>query len=132
MEFGRFARPASVESHGDGFDLDQLLHPGQAFDHPNDVVDDPDLTINEKRAILSSWASDACAVDSQPGLRRRPGAVRVVTFDDIVDALKALDAADGDSEPRAVQRQLRKQRMRRYISRWGRSRSGGEGSPLGA
>ena len=25
-------------------------------------MNDPDLTINEKRAILSSWASDACAI----------------------------------------------------------------------
>ena len=41
-----------------------LLHPAQAFSHPSDVVNDPDLTLNEKRAILASWASDACAVDS--------------------------------------------------------------------
>ena len=39
------------------FDLDQLLHPAQAFGHPSEVVNDPDLTLNEKRAILASWAS---------------------------------------------------------------------------
>lgn len=44
------------------FDLDQLLHPAQAFGHPSEVVNDPDLTLNEKRAILTSWASYACAV----------------------------------------------------------------------
>jgi hypothetical protein len=119
------------ERSRDGFDLDELLHPAHAFDHPHDVVTDPDLTLNEKRAILSSWASDACAVESQPGLRRPPGAARVVTFDDIVDALKALDAA-ADLKPRAVDWQLRKRRIRRHLSRWGRSRSGSEGSPLGA
>jgi hypothetical protein len=42
-------------------EFDDLLHPAQAFEH-RDVVHDPDLTINEKRAILASWASDACAV----------------------------------------------------------------------
>ena len=45
------------------FDLNSLLHPASAFDHPLDVVRDPDLTLNEKRAILASWASDACAVE---------------------------------------------------------------------
>ena len=37
-----------------GFDLNELLHPAQAFRHPSDVVSDPDLTLNEKRAILAS------------------------------------------------------------------------------
>src|SRR6202012_4996881 len=39
-----------------------LLHPADAFIHPMDVVEDCDLTSDEKRAILSSWAADACAV----------------------------------------------------------------------
>ncbi|HET7383471.1 MAG TPA: hypothetical protein VFJ59_12925, partial [Pseudolabrys sp.] len=53
----------------DTFDLDALLHPARAFAHPMDVVRDPDLTLNEKRAILASWASDACAVEAAPELR---------------------------------------------------------------
>ena len=48
-------------------DLDALLHPAQAFEHPRDVIGDADLTLNEKRAILASWASDACAVEAAPG-----------------------------------------------------------------
>jgi len=36
------------------FNIDQLLHPAQAFSHPSKVVNDPDLTRNEKRAILAS------------------------------------------------------------------------------
>ena len=75
----------------DTFDLDALLHPAQAFGHPSEVVNDPDLTLNEKRAILASWASDACAVDSAPPLRKAPGG-RVVSFDDVVEALQSLDA----------------------------------------
>jgi hypothetical protein len=54
-------------------DMDALLHPARAFDHPADVVNNPDLTLNEKRAILASWASDACAVEAAPALRRPPG-----------------------------------------------------------
>jgi hypothetical protein len=73
------------------FDLDSLLHPAQAFEHPDNVVNDPDLTLSEKRAILASWASDSCAVEARPELRRPPGAARSVSFDEIMDALRALD-----------------------------------------
>ena len=83
-------------SHDDfDLDLNALLHPASAFDHPRDVVNDSDLTRHEKRAILSSWASDACAVASAPGLRQPPGARAAVTFDEIIDALRSLD----DPEP---------------------------------
>src|ERR1700745_2374923 len=33
-----------------------LLHPSGAFAHPYQVVDDPDLTLSEKHAILAAWA----------------------------------------------------------------------------
>ena len=51
------------------------------------MLDDPDLTPNEKRAILASWASDACAVEASPALRTsaKGGYVR---FDDIMEALR--------------------------------------------
>jgi hypothetical protein len=74
----------------DRFDLTALLHPAQAFAHPSDVVNDCDLTLAEKRAILASWASDACAVEANPGLRRAPASATVL-FDDIIAALRALD-----------------------------------------
>jgi hypothetical protein len=73
------------------FDLDQVLNPAAVFNHPRDVLNDPDLTKQEKRAILSSWASDACAVESMSSLRQRPGGAAPVSFDDIVDALRSLD-----------------------------------------
>jgi hypothetical protein len=60
-----------------------------------EVVNDPDMTIQEKRAILASWASDACAVEAAPELRHRPG-TPVVRFDDIMDALKCLDREAAD------------------------------------
>jgi hypothetical protein len=81
------------------YDLDELLHPAQAFSHPSEVVKDPDLTLNEKRAILSSWASDTCAVEAAPDLRVTTSG-RVVCWDDIMDALRALDrTADGYGKP---------------------------------
>jgi hypothetical protein len=55
-----------------------------------EVVRDPDLTTNEKRAILASWASDACAVEEAHDVRHPPGAPPA-RFDDILDALKHLD-----------------------------------------
>lgn len=78
------------------FELDHLLNPAAVFDHPRDVLNDADLSKQEKRAILSSWASDACAVESMPGLRQQPGGRGPVSFDDIVDALRQLD---GEPEP---------------------------------
>jgi hypothetical protein len=105
------------------FDLDQLLHPAQAFDHPSAVLRDPDLTLNEKRAILAAWASDACAVEAAPELRTGPrGAVR---FDDIMDALRELDK---QAYPPGVDRQLRKG-VRHRVFRRDHGRSG-EGQPL--
>lgn len=86
----------------DGFDLDSLLHPAQAFEHPSHVVNDPDLTLNEKRAILASWASDACAVEAVPALRYAPGGKKPVRFDDVMEALRTLDkqAQQGDTSAR--------------------------------
>ena len=82
------------------FDLDSLLHPARAFAHPSDVVCDPDLTLNEKRAILASWASDACAVEAAPELRISMSG-NVVRWDDIMDALRTLDReAAGAGKPR--------------------------------
>ena len=93
-------------------ELDDLLHPAQAFEHPSNVVNDPDLTLNEKRAILASWASDACAVEAMPALRRPPGAPAPVTFDDVMDALRALDRRMAQQrDPARFRRALRRDRL---------------------
>jgi hypothetical protein len=95
------------------FDLNDLLHPERAFAHPRDVVGDPDLTVNEKRAILASWASDASAVEVAPALRLAPGCSRPVPVDDILDALRALD---NEAHGKAVETSwLRRQVRRRSI-----------------
>jgi hypothetical protein len=84
-------------------DLEALLHPARAFAHPKDVLGDPDLTLHEKRAILASWASDACCVDAAPAWRQFPHGRLPVRFDDVMDALSELDriaaAADAPAAP---------------------------------
>jgi len=75
---------ATVDRHIDeALDLDALLHPWQAFPHPFDVVRDGDLTTGEKRAILASWASDACAVETAPALRASASG-EPISWDDIM------------------------------------------------
>jgi len=110
-------------------DLDALLHPMQAFEHPRKVVADPDLTLNEKRAILASWASDACAVEAAPALRCIPGGARAVEVDEILEALRELDklAAGADSGP-AVRGWTRRRWLEK--ARGGRGGNSGEGVPL--
>ena len=62
------------------------------FRHPFDVARHPTLEPEVKRAILASWASDRVAVKDRPALRRPPGVHRPVPIDEIIAALKTLDA----------------------------------------
>ncbi len=75
----------------DDCDLDRLLHPARFYRNPRDVVEAENLSLSEKRAILSSWASDACAVDSMPTLRKPPGLDAPISFDEVMEALQLLD-----------------------------------------
>jgi hypothetical protein len=78
--------------HADNIiDLNAILHPGSVYDQPKDVVADQTISSGEKRAILASWASDAAAVASNPALRELPGSRRLVTIDEVLEALSALD-----------------------------------------
>lgn len=81
----------SLAPRAEDIALDRLLSPARHYRHPDDVLRDATLDRGEKRAILSSWASDACTVDSMPALRQPPGAQKPVAFDDIMDALRRLD-----------------------------------------
>jgi hypothetical protein len=118
----RLTTDSTAGSSGDdALDLNDLLHPAQAFSHPSDVVNDPDLTLNEKRAILASWASDACAVDSAPALRWPPNGARPIGFDEVMDALRALDKAAAGTDNDRYRRIVRRRRI------FGRNRGRGEG-----
>lgn len=89
-DFRKTNRLTAVRREIEAGGFDDLLHPARAFAHPSNVVDDPDLTLNEKRAILASWASDASAGNANP-LQRRSAEGRTANWDDVMDALKALD-----------------------------------------
>lgn len=66
-----------------------LLHPAGAFAHPYQVVDDPDLTLSEKHAILAAWAADARSV--LPGAKKSGSAAgQPVKFEDILVALREI------------------------------------------
>ena len=72
-------------------DLDAGEQRVASFTVPQDVLDDRVLTDSDKRALLASWASDACAVESLPNWRKLPETGTLVPLDDILDALQALD-----------------------------------------
>jgi hypothetical protein len=107
-------------------ELDQLLHPARAFEHPHAVVADPDLTLNEKRAILASWASDACAVEACPALRQPPGTPAPISVNDILAALRTLDqefqAATGEMDAARYRRTIRRTRLQEWAGRRGSDR----------
>lgn len=69
--------------------LDDLLHPADAFPIRRKWLPIR-ICRSTRRAILASLASDACSVEAPPSLRPAP-AGRVVTFQEIMDALKELD-----------------------------------------
>lgn len=75
--------------------LSRLLRPAVGFTHPSDVLKDPDLTAEEKRSVLSSWASDASAVQDEPRLRWLLGTPEPVPFSEVREALERLDAEGG-------------------------------------
>jgi hypothetical protein len=98
---------AMTESAIKTFDIDQFLHPAHAFQSPQQILKDPDMTLAEKRAVLASWASDACAVEAAPDLRQPPNGP-VVTYDEIMDALRTLDGeAAKPSYEKLVMRAMR-------------------------
>lgn len=61
------------------------------FRYPFEVAHHPQLEPEVKRAILASWASDACAVPGEPALQKPPPFRRPVSFDDVMSALRHVD-----------------------------------------
>ena len=78
-----------------------LGRPFWSFSYPHQVVSDPNMDVDEKRAILAAWASDQHSVESLPTLRHLPGTPFPVTFSSIMDARIALDKLSGvnDDDP---------------------------------
>ena len=101
--------------------------------HPAEVVDDPQLTPDEKREILASWASDAHAVANAPALRQIDSGA-IVCIDDVLQALRSLneDEKPGvstlpSSRPLARRQRVRSPRWLRLVSR--RSRADDDDDP---
>ena len=109
----------------DDFNLDALLRPASAFAHPMDVVRDPDLTLNEKRAILASWAPDACALEAAPDLRANTSG-SVVRW----DALRILDKDHGKPLPHYKRVLARKDAGLLGARRFRRRNRNDQGAPL--
>ena len=81
VELDRFAGP-------------ELLSRGEhapSYSHPSAALRAVALSGSEKRALLATWASDACAVEGRPAWRWLPGTPEPVPVDDILAALQALD-----------------------------------------
>lgn len=98
-------------------DLDGLLQPALAFGHPSAVVADPDLSLNEKRAILAAWASDTCADAVEAAPHRDVAGPLPVSADEVLEALRMLDRAarsnDGAESCRRAVRRWRHRGLRR-------------------
>ncbi len=83
-----------IETQGLGAALERWLRPAVGFDHPRDELKDPFLDVAEKRAVLSSWASDASSVRDEPTLRWLLGTPEPVPLAEIREALERLDRWD--------------------------------------
>lgn len=89
---------------------------------PADIIRDPNLTTEEKRGILASWASDARAVIDAPSLRRLDDGT-LLEIDTILDALKQLDgdpAIRHAAPARFLRRRTFDSSMRRITRPWRR------------
>ncbi len=87
------------EHRGLGAALERWLRPAVGFSHPRDVLKDPMLDLAEKRAVLSSWASDASSVRDEPTLRWLLGTPEPVPLADIREALARLDLWEASQSP---------------------------------
>ncbi|HWW48465.1 MAG TPA: hypothetical protein VNZ94_11560 [Xanthobacteraceae bacterium] len=76
--------------------LHPIFHPAAHYASPTDVLNDTELSVPEKRIILSSWASDMYAVESCPALRNIPGMGHAIRLADILAALRRLDGGNDD------------------------------------
>jgi hypothetical protein len=64
---------------------------------PFAVVADRNMSLEDKRATLADWASDARAVRDHPALRQLDNGV-MVDIDRVLSALKRLDGSQSDQE----------------------------------
>ncbi|GLK68208.1 hypothetical protein [Hansschlegelia plantiphila] len=73
----------------DGLSGDGFIH---LFCHPEEVLAQRGMTVDQKRELLASWASDLHAVEGAPAMRQLESGA-IVRLDDVLAALRALDPA---------------------------------------
>ena len=85
---------------------------------PGEVANDPHLTLDEKRALLAWWLSDAHAVPNAPVWRQLDDGA-FVRAEDVLEALRSLDDPHGGNrqEPTGSPRPSPFDRRRRSV-RW--------------
>jgi hypothetical protein len=82
-----------------------LLVPEAVFADPFEVVSDESLSRDEKRAILARWLARVCAHEAAARLRWTPTSPHpAVCFDDVMDALRALENHHGTATRRGGSR----------------------------
>ncbi|MBZ9799008.1 hypothetical protein [Mesorhizobium sp. ES1-4] len=84
-----------------------------------EALNHPTMTLEAKRALLASWASDAHAIEDAPSLRRLDDG-SVIDVDELLRALNALDGDEQRLPPRRAAPPLRRVSpgRRRDWSRW--------------
>jgi hypothetical protein len=102
-------------------ELDTFLHPAMAFEHPRDVVNDPDLTLKEKRADPCVLGTEACAV--APALRCVPGTGRPLPVDETLEALRALDKQADATDTARYRRSVRRRSIEIFRSHHAKDRA---------
>jgi hypothetical protein len=118
-------QPVTIPGEGGATDLRTL-----AFNHPDDVLHDTTLTLEEKRATLAAWASDAHAVPNVPALRQLPSGA-IVNVDTVFSALRALDRSEPARLPKLppASSWARPRFPARADWRWSRRRDDGDDDP---
>ncbi len=106
--------------------------------HPSSVVENPELSVDEKKSLLASWASDANAIPNFPALRRLKSG-EIVLLDEIFKALKKLDGITdappfpkGQTSQGDVRVQRRKERRQAFRWRWWDRRNDDDSGPTAA
>jgi hypothetical protein len=89
-------------------ELEGLLVPEAVFSDPFEVVSHESLSGDEKRAILARWLARVCAREAAARLKWTPTPPDpAVCFDDVMDALRALENDNGTPTRRGRARAAR-------------------------
>jgi len=94
------------------------------LDSPRDVLRHPRMSLDEKRALLAKWASDAHAVENEPRLRKLDNG-KLIPVEDILRCLNDLDqgvCAVKDRSHGAMPWNIAFDRRSRLVNGWLRKR----------